>query len=156
MLIYFQGHVIMDTHINSTSTLVAIQSRIPYLSSLGIKALHLRDVLIRNSSGEDISHTFYPTKDAINTFRMIFNGAEDHLRGFTSELHKHNMTLVVQIPLLEDGMMVKLNYCRQWKWHLASFFKVMNICKEFLACRWNMRPNKWLNTWLSKALMAFL
>jgi len=98
----------MDIHFNSSSTLLAVQSKVPHFSSLGIKALHLRNILIHNFSLENgMSPKFYPTSHAINIFKNLNNsvGVKGQLEGLTMELHKHNMTLIVQIPVLEDGIL---------------------------------------------------
>jgi hypothetical protein len=116
-MLFIQGHVIMDIHPATHTDLLDLTTKIPYFASLGIKALHLKDKMVKNSSGLVFSEMFHPTSEVISTFQAAFDNSKPFSPGnytlikrFTDDLHSHNMTLMVQIPVFEQGVFLPLHY----------------------------------------------
>lgn len=108
---WYQGNVIMDIHPGSAPDLLDLTTKIPYFASLGIKGLHLKDKMVKNSSGLAISEIFHPTSEVMSTFQAAFDNSKPFsagnytlLKRFADDLHSHNMTLMVQIPVFEPGI----------------------------------------------------
>jgi hypothetical protein len=81
-----------------------LESRVPYLASLGIGALHLRDVTRKqNVTSGGVSEMYLPTEMMISAAQETLGGGSAYgsdsatpLRTLTRAMRSENMTLMVQ------------------------------------------------------------
>ena len=99
----------MDFRVTSSDDLNIMESNLGHFASLGIKALHLRDVTLRAdvNSTSDVIMMYHPTSMTIDIAQKVLaDGAEynprveTRLKKFTSALHALNMSLMVQVPVI--------------------------------------------------------
>ena len=109
---WFQGSVIMDLRIKSVTDLRHTESKLDFYSSLGIRAFHLRDITKKeNATSGDVSEMYHPTEMTVSIAQQIISdgssynpksGMTSPLKKFTSALHDRNMTLIVQVPVVDS------------------------------------------------------
>ena len=105
---WFQGSVIMDLRVKSVSELVEAQHKLDYYESLGIRALHLRDVTRKsNATTGDVSEMYHPTEKTLEIAQQVIGDGSVYnsrlptpLKNFTSALQQKNMSLIVQVPVV--------------------------------------------------------
>jgi len=98
----------MDIRVKDYNDLNQMEPKLAYFASLGIRALHLRDVTLKpgvNSS--DVRDLYYPTSETITIAQKVLANGQPYdprgsspLKNFTSALHAHNMSLMVQVPVV--------------------------------------------------------
>jgi len=111
LLLSFKGHVLIDIHPNSATDLLEITTKIPFYAALGIKALHLKDKMLKNATGNSFSEVYHPTSDVISIFQAAFDNSKPFspndyslIKRLADDLHSHNMSLMVQIPVFKLGI----------------------------------------------------
>ena len=93
-----------------------LSNRLAYYHSVGIQTLHLRDFSRKNlpkriqDKNNDLNELYYPTRRIISLSEKMINGvaksnanpaSSNHtLKELASSLHRNNMTLMVQIPIV--------------------------------------------------------
>ena len=98
----------MDIRVKDYNDLTQMEPQLAHFASLGIKALHLRDVTLKpgvNSS--DVRDLYYPTSETLTIAQKVLANGQPYdprgsspLKSFTSALHALNMTLMVQVPVV--------------------------------------------------------
>ena len=105
---WYQGSVIMDFRVTTSNDLNTMESNLAHFASIGIKALHLRDVTLRpDVNSSDVNEMYHPTSlTIVIAQKLLADGAEYNpraetgLKQFTAALHALNMSLMVQVPVI--------------------------------------------------------
>ena len=92
-----------------------LSTKVPYYHSVGIQTLHLRDISKKYENGSskqqikekrnDLKNMYHPTNTIIDLIKNMTGQKEPNsptytLKDLTSSLHRLNMTLMVQLPVV--------------------------------------------------------
>lgn len=110
---WFQGTVLMDVRprkVNGSDdfniNLQELTGQLPSLEKLGVRGIVLKDLAVNHDLATG-KKRFLPTSKYNDYYKQIFNVAgdsqlESSLRDFISKVHDQNLTIMIEIPLVED------------------------------------------------------
>lgn len=110
---WFQGTVSMDVlpkkgpNGSWNLDLVEVIRKVPEYKSLGIQTLHLKDLTRKNEG-----NSWYPSVDWKKVITKVIGGNPNDIANLTKALHQHNMTIMIQIPVIgkdDDSMFGRLS-----------------------------------------------
>ena len=89
---WYQGNVILDIYPNNKTDLTNnLDANILEMKATGISGLHLKQ-----SFGQ-----LHPTSQHVKAMKEMF-GSEDTIKSFIDKLHANDLSIIVQIPIIDD------------------------------------------------------